>query len=289
MGEGEFVCELRERDEPGSTGGDEAAFLVRPNAGLPFAPVAETASGGELSRIALAIAAVAGGDTLVFDEIDAGIGGETAHAVGGLLQRLAEHAQVVTITHLPQIAALADRHFRVEKTPGDPTHTRIEQLGDDERQGRARADARRTGVPCRGTRLGGRYRRPVEEVWAVLADPAAGPSGGPASWKRRRACGAPSRPARTGTSRARTARASCRPPAARRVVARSSRCVPLKHVSFQLTSEHSEVELDLAPVEDGETQATLAVEAPRFGGMGRTVPSQALAGLAALVRPAAAD
>ncbi len=134
MGEGEFVCELRERDEPGATGADEAVFLVRPNAGLPFAPVAETASGGELSRIALAIAAVAGGDTLVFDEIDAGIGGETAHAVGGLLRRLAEHAQVVTITHLPQIAALADRHFRVEKTPGDPTHTRIEQLGDDERK-----------------------------------------------------------------------------------------------------------------------------------------------------------
>ena len=134
MGDGEFVCELRERDEAGATGADEAVFLVRPNAGLPFAPVAETASGGELSRIALAIAAVAGGDTLVFDEIDAGIGGETAHAVGGLLRRLAEHAQVVTITHLPQIAALADRHFRVEKTPGDPTHTRIEQLGDEERK-----------------------------------------------------------------------------------------------------------------------------------------------------------
>ena len=134
MGEGEFVCELRERDEPGATGADDAVFLVRPNAGLPLAQVAETASGGELSRIALAIAAVAGGDTLVFDEIDAGIGGETAHAVGGLLQRLAEHAQVVTITHLPQIAALADRHFRVEKMPGDPTHTRIEQLGDEERK-----------------------------------------------------------------------------------------------------------------------------------------------------------
>jgi DNA repair protein RecN (Recombination protein N) len=134
MGEGEFLCELRERDEPGATGADDAAFLVRPNAGLPFAPVAETASGGELSRIALAIAAVAGGETLVFDEIDAGIGGETAHAVGRLLQRLAEQTQVVTITHLPQIAALADRHFRVEKTPGDPTHTRIEQLGEEERK-----------------------------------------------------------------------------------------------------------------------------------------------------------
>jgi DNA repair protein RecN (Recombination protein N) len=134
MGDGEFVCELRERDESGSTGADDAVFLVRPNTGLPFAPVTETASGGELSRIALAIAAVAGGDTLVFDEIDAGIGGETAHAVGALLRRLAERAQVVTITHLPQIAALADRHFRVEKTPGDPTHTRIEQLGDEERK-----------------------------------------------------------------------------------------------------------------------------------------------------------
>ena len=134
MGEGEFVCELRERDEPGPTGADDAVFLVRPNAGMPFAPVAETASGGELSRIALALAAVAGGETLVFDEIDAGIGGETANAVGRVLQRLATRAQVITITHLPQIAALADRHFRVEKVPGDPTHTRIEQLGDEERR-----------------------------------------------------------------------------------------------------------------------------------------------------------
>ena len=133
MGEGEFVCELRERD-PGSTGADEAVFLVRPNAGLPFGPVAETASGGELSRIALAIAAVAGGETLVFDEIDAGIGGETANAVGRVLQRLAERAQVITITHLPQIAALAERHFRVEKVPGDPTHTRIEALGEADRK-----------------------------------------------------------------------------------------------------------------------------------------------------------
>jgi len=133
MGEGEFRVELRERDV-GPTGGDEASFLIRPNAGLPFAPVAETASGGELSRIALAIAAVAGGETLVFDEIDAGIGGETANAVGRTLQRLAERAQVITITHLPQIASLAERHFRVEKVPGDPTHTTIEQLAETERR-----------------------------------------------------------------------------------------------------------------------------------------------------------
>jgi DNA repair protein RecN (Recombination protein N) len=129
MGEGEFLAELRERDQ-GPTGIDEAVFLVRPNAGLPFGPVAETASGGELSRIALALAAVAGGETLVFDEIDAGIGGVTAHAVASTLQRLAERAQVLTITHLPQIASVADRHFRVEKLPGDPTHTRIEELDD---------------------------------------------------------------------------------------------------------------------------------------------------------------
>jgi DNA repair protein RecN (Recombination protein N) len=96
--------------------------------------VAETASGGELSRIALAIAAVGGGETLVFDEIDAGIGGQTAHRVAETLARLAERAQVLTITHLPQIASAAERHFRVEKVPGDPTHTRIERLGEADRR-----------------------------------------------------------------------------------------------------------------------------------------------------------
>jgi DNA repair protein RecN (Recombination protein N) len=133
LGEGEFRVELSER-EPGAAGADEVAFLIRPNTGLPFAPVAETASGGELSRIALAIAAVAGGETMVFDEIDAGIGGTTAHAVGETLRRLAARAQVITITHLPQIANLADRHFRVEKVAGDPTHTRIEPLDEAERR-----------------------------------------------------------------------------------------------------------------------------------------------------------
>ena len=133
MGEGEFRVELRERD-PGPSGADEAVFLIRPNAGLPFGPVAETASGGELSRVALAIAAVGGGETMVFDEIDAGVGGETAHAVAATLKRLAERAQVITITHLPQIASVAETHYRVEKIPGDPTHTRIERLDDAERR-----------------------------------------------------------------------------------------------------------------------------------------------------------
>ena len=137
MGDGEFRVELGER-ETGLAGRDEIAFLIRPNPGLPFAPVAETASGGELSRIALALRAVAhagaGEATIVFDEIDAGIGGQTAHAVADALGRLSARAQIVTITHLPQIASAADAHFRVEKVPGDPTHTRIERLSESERR-----------------------------------------------------------------------------------------------------------------------------------------------------------
>jgi DNA repair protein RecN (Recombination protein N) len=133
LGEGEFVAELGASDR-NSTGEDRVSFLIRPNPGLPFAPVAETASGGELSRIALAIAAVGGGNTMIFDEIDAGIGGQTAHAVGQTLRRLAQRAQVITITHLPQIASVADSHFRVEKIEGDPTHTSIERLEGDQRR-----------------------------------------------------------------------------------------------------------------------------------------------------------
>jgi DNA repair protein RecN (Recombination protein N) len=137
MGDGEFRVELSTR-EPGPTGRDGVSFLVRPNPGLPFAPAAETASGGELSRIALALRAVAhasaGEPTIVFDEIDAGIGGQTAHAVADALARLAGRAQLLTITHLPQIATVAEAHFRVEKVPGDPTHTRIERLSEAERR-----------------------------------------------------------------------------------------------------------------------------------------------------------
>jgi DNA repair protein RecN (Recombination protein N) len=137
LGEGELEPKLAAR-EAGPTGSDEVSFLIRPNPGLPFAPVAETASGGELSRIALALRAVAhvgGGEpTIVFDEIDAGIGGRTAHAVAEALSRLAGRTQVLTITHLPQIASAAEAHFRVEKVPGDPTHTRIERLSDAEKR-----------------------------------------------------------------------------------------------------------------------------------------------------------
>jgi len=137
MGGGDFRVELAPR-ELGPGGADSVSFLVRPNEGLPFAPVAETASGGELSRVALALRTVAhagaGEPTIVFDEIDAGVGGETAHAVAEALRTLAGRAQVVTITHLPQIASVSDAHFRVEKVPGDPTHTRIQRLSDAERR-----------------------------------------------------------------------------------------------------------------------------------------------------------
>ncbi|MCC6222449.1 MAG: AAA family ATPase [Thermoleophilia bacterium] len=137
LGDGELEVVLTGR-EPGPSGGDAVELRIRPNPGLPYAPVATTASGGELSRIALALRVVAhasaGEPTIVFDEIDAGIGGRTAHAVADALRRLAERAQVVAITHLPQIAGVADRHFRVEKIPGDPTHTRIQALDADERR-----------------------------------------------------------------------------------------------------------------------------------------------------------
>jgi DNA repair protein RecN (Recombination protein N) len=137
LGEGGLRVELDERPEA-PTGLDGATFLVQPNPGLPWGPVAATASGGELSRIALALRAAAhaqaGEPTIVFDEIDAGIGGRTAHAVADALRRLADAAQVITITHLPQIASVADRHFRVVKVAGDPTHARIELLADDERR-----------------------------------------------------------------------------------------------------------------------------------------------------------
>ena len=115
---GEFTAALTPRDGYGPTGGDEVEFLIAPNPGVPAGPLRETASGGELSRVMLALmgaAAEAGPATLVFDEVDAGIGGQTARAVGEQLRSLAAGRQVICITHLPQIASLADRHFTIVK------------------------------------------------------------------------------------------------------------------------------------------------------------------------------
>jgi uncharacterized protein YndB with AHSA1/START domain len=124
---------------------------------------------------------------------------------------------------------------------------------------------------------------PVEEVWDVLADVARWPEWWPglvgAEPSVRNALAPGAHWQLEGTDRPSLLR---RPQLGGSLLVLE--VVPLERISFQLSGEHAEVELDLQPVEDGETQATLAVDAPRFGGMGRTVPSQALAKLAALVR-----
>jgi DNA repair protein RecN (Recombination protein N) len=106
----------------GPDGGDRVAFLVATNPGQPLAPLDRVASGGELSRLMLAlkvVLATAGNATLVFDEIDAGIGGAVADAVGERLVRLGRDRQVLVVTHAPQVAARASHHLHVAKTAGD--------------------------------------------------------------------------------------------------------------------------------------------------------------------------
>jgi DNA repair protein RecN (Recombination protein N) len=103
-------------------GKETAQFFIALNPGQSFKPIKETASGGELSRIMLALRTVLASDatpTLVFDEVDAGLGGETAFHVAERLKRLSEKKQVLCVTHLHQVASLADKHFRVEKRTAD--------------------------------------------------------------------------------------------------------------------------------------------------------------------------
>jgi DNA repair protein RecN (Recombination protein N) len=128
-----FEVSLTER-EPGPTGTDAVEFLIAPNPGVPAAPLRDIASGGELSRVMLALLGTAndGSDaTLVFDEVDAGVGGQTARAVGEQLRSLGEGRQVVCITHLPQIASLAQRHFSIAKdTTVEPALTTVTELAE---------------------------------------------------------------------------------------------------------------------------------------------------------------
>jgi DNA repair protein RecN (Recombination protein N) len=153
MPDASFEVRLTPR-EPGPAGGEGVEFLIAPNPGVAPGPLREIASGGELSRIMLALTTVSDGaahkpgrgaagrreparvgdcTTLVFDEVDAGIGGHTARAVGERLRELAAHRQVLCITHLPQIASLADRHFAVVKdTTAKPTRTEVVGLGESE-------------------------------------------------------------------------------------------------------------------------------------------------------------
>ena len=129
------------RPDPTQTsrhGIDRVEFVVSPNPGQALAPLAETASGGELSRISLAIQVATAGcgeiPTLIFDEVDVGIGGAVAEIVGRLLHRLGEERQVLCVTHLPQVAAQAHHHFQVRKqTRANTTQTSILPLDLDQR------------------------------------------------------------------------------------------------------------------------------------------------------------
>ncbi len=121
-----------------ATGADDVVFLLAPNAGEPARPLARIASGGELSRVALAIkevlAMVDATPTLVFDEVDTGIGGRSADPLGRSLWTLARRHQVLVVTHLPQIAAYADAHHRIQKRERDGrTVTEVERLDGESR------------------------------------------------------------------------------------------------------------------------------------------------------------
>jgi len=121
----------------GPNGADDIEFLISANPGEEPKPVSKIASGGELSRIMLAIKVIAASaaqvPTMIFDEVDAGIGGATAEAVGRKLQALSQHRQVIVITHLPQIARFANRHFLVKKNVEQGrTSTTVEQLNSEQ-------------------------------------------------------------------------------------------------------------------------------------------------------------
>ena len=121
--------------DPSEQGADQVSFLFSANPGQPMAPLADVASGGEMSRFLLALkstlAAVDGSSTLLFDEIDAGVSGRVSGAMGDLLHSLARHRQVFCVTHQPLVAAVADHHYRVSKTVSDGvTHSQVSHLRD---------------------------------------------------------------------------------------------------------------------------------------------------------------
>jgi DNA repair protein RecN (Recombination protein N) len=125
-------------DQLGTTGADAMEFLIQTNPGLPMSPLRKVASGGELSRVMLALKSVfSQGDrvsVLVFDEIDSNVGGRLGAIIGGKLRELARHHQVLCITHLPQIAAYADRHLTVRKVvEGNKTTTGVAEMRGEER------------------------------------------------------------------------------------------------------------------------------------------------------------
>ncbi|MCY1343478.1 DNA repair protein RecN [compost metagenome] len=132
---GRFSIQLHpsQAEEPQHFGLEQVEFLVSANPGQPLKTLAKVASGGELSRISLAIQVITAQTsrvpTLVFDEVDVGIGGPTAEVVGQLLRRLGEGGQVLTVTHLPQVAAQGHHHLFVHKERGtEETRTAVAKL-----------------------------------------------------------------------------------------------------------------------------------------------------------------
>jgi len=138
---GRFEIQVNDSGKPESLsdqGTDTIEFLVSANPGQPLKPLNKVASGGELSRISLAIQVVAAHDTviptLIFDEVDSGVGGAVAETVGRQLQALGAHRQVLCVTHLAQVAAQAHNHLQVQKQrQGDTTRTRVERLSAQQR------------------------------------------------------------------------------------------------------------------------------------------------------------
>ncbi len=123
----------------GATGRDKVQFLVKTNPGSPFGPINKIASGGELSRFMLALkVALAGANSssaMIFDEVDAGVGGATADAIGRRIVDISKYAQVLTVTHHPQVAALANHHIKVIKeVKNNKTHITIRELSPKERK-----------------------------------------------------------------------------------------------------------------------------------------------------------
>jgi len=139
MGSAELVWESRDlpRAEWTSAGPSSYELLYRSGAGLTPRPLRRIASGGELSRVMLASKVVLGNadgvDTLVFDEVDAGVGGSTARALAGVLADLAATHQVIVVTHLAQVAVMADKHYVVSKEPGDVPQTHLDEVTGDAR------------------------------------------------------------------------------------------------------------------------------------------------------------
>ncbi len=166
----------------GDQGLDRAEIQLSANPGLPLRPLAKAASGGELSRVMLALRVVLAGidrtPTLVFDEVDAGVGGRTAAAVGQRLAQLARHHQVLVVTHLPQIAAYADRHFVVEKhSAGGQTSTAVRALDSG---GRVTELSRMLS----GMEGSGLAQAHAEELLAAASRAKAGTGGAAVGWER---------------------------------------------------------------------------------------------------------